>query len=305
LLLIQNYNLMKIIQKRKYFYVLSGTLVVLSLLTLFVWRLNLGIDFTGGVLMEVDFQEQAPERDEIQKSVEEIEGINSVQVQPVGENEVIIRFSSDDDSKNTEVIDSLKQYYSSVEIKRVEFISSTISSELKSRAFYAIAIAVIAIAVYIAWAFRKVTYPITSWKYGIGAVIALVHDVLITVGVFAVLGKFYGLEIGIPFVAALLTILGYSVNDTIVVYDRIRENLLRAGATDEFEETVNKSINETLGRSINTSFTVILVLVAIIILGSGDIKYFALALAMGVLFGTYSSIFVASSFVVELWKRRS
>ncbi len=305
MLLIQNYNLMKIIQKRKYFYVLSGTLVVLSLLTLFVWRLNLGIDFTGGVLMEVDFQEQAPERDEIQKSVEEIEGINSVQVQPVGENEVIIRFSSDDDSKNTEVIDSLKQYYSSVEIKRVEFISSTISSELKSRAFYAIAIAVIAIAVYIAWAFRKVTYPITSWKYGIGAVIALVHDVLITVGVFAVLGKFYGLEIGIPFVAALLTILGYSVNDTIVVYDRIRENLLRAGATDEFEETVNKSINETLGRSINTSFTVILVLVAIIILGSGDIKYFALALAMGVLFGTYSSIFVASSFVVELWKRRS
>ncbi|MDA3815205.1 MAG: protein translocase subunit SecF [Patescibacteria group bacterium] len=295
---------MKIIQKRNYFYFLSGALIMLSFLAVFSWGLNLGIDFTGGVLMEVDFQEGSPEKEDLQVLVGGIEGVSSVQVQATDENSDLIRFSSDDDSKNEDVIDALEESYPSVNIVRVEFISSTISSELKSRAIYAIIIAVIAIAGYIAWAFRKISYPIKSWKYGIGAIVALVHDILITVGFFSVLGNFYGIEIGIPFVAALLTILGYSVNDTIVVYDRIRENLLRAGATDEFEDTVNSSINETLGRSINTSFTVILVLIAIIFLGSGDIKYFALALSIGVLFGTYSSIFVASSFVVELWKRK-
>ena len=294
---------MEIIQKRNRFYFLSGTLVIASLIALFAWGLNLGIDFTGGVLMEANFQDQIPGRAEIQQVVEGVEGVSSVQVQPTDNQGVIIRFSSEDDNKNVEVTEVLKNKYPSIEITRVEFISSVVSSELKSQALYAIVIAVIVIALYIAWAFRKISYPIKSWNYGIGAVIALIHDILITVGVFAVLGRFYGLEVGIPFVAALLTILGYSVNDTIVVYDRIRENLLKAGATNEFEDTVNKSINETLGRSINTSLTVILVLLAIIFFGSGDIKYFALALALGVFFGTYSSIFVASSFVVELWRK--
>lgn len=294
---------MKIIQKRKFLYFFSGALVLASILVISVWGLRLGIDFTGGVLMEVDFHQQAPNKNEIQQSIGNIEGIGSIQVQPVDENGGLIRFSSDSDSKSEEVADVLKQSFSSVEVVRVEFISSVISSELKSGAIYAIVVAVIGIAGYIAWAFKKISYPIKSWKYGVCAVIALVHDILITIGIFSVLGRFYGLEVGISFVAALLTILGYSINDTIVVYDRIRENLLRAGGAKEFEETVNNSINETLGRSINTSMTVILVLLAIIFFGGGDIKYFALALAIGVLFGTYSSIFVASSLVVDIWKK--
>ncbi len=274
-----------------------------SILALSVWGLKLGIDFTGGVLMEVDFHQQSPNKNEIQQSIESVGGIGSIQVQPVDENGGLVRFSSDSDSKSEEVSDVLKQSFPSVEVVRVEFISSVISSELKSGAIYAVIIAIIGIAGYIAWAFKKISYPIKSWKYGVCAVVALVHDILITVGIFSVLGRFYGLEVGISFVAALLTILGYSINDTIVVYDRIRENLLRAGGAKEFEETVNNSINETLGRSINTSMTVILVLLAIIFFGGGDIKYFALALAIGVLFGTYSSIFVASSLVVDIWKK--
>ena len=295
---------MKIIQKRKFFYFLSGILVFLSILSISIWGLKLGIDFTGGILMEVDFHQKSPDKDEVKNIVSGIEGVGSgVQIQPVGENSDIIRFSSDSDSKSEEVGNVLKQKFSSIEIVRVEFISSVVSSELKRGAFYAVVIAVIFIALYIAWAFRKISYPIQSWKYGVCAVIALMHDIIITVGIFSVLGKFYGLEVGISFIAALLTILGYSINDTIVVYDRIRENLLKAGSAKEFEETTNNSINETLGRSINTSMTVILVLLAIFFFGGGDIKYFALALAIGVLFGTYSSIFIASSFLVDIWKR--
>ncbi len=198
----------------------------------------------------------------------------------------------------------IEEEFSGVELRHVEFVSSVISSELKRKAFGAVAMAVLGVALYIAWAFRKVSFPVESWKYGVAAVMALVHDVVITVGVFAFLGKFKGVEVNIPFIAALLTILGYSVNDTIVVFDRIRENLLKAGAKDDFEETVNQSIRETLARSINTSLTVLVVLVSIILFGGESIRDFALALFVGIFFGTYSSIFIASAFIVELWKSK-
>jgi len=143
-----------------------------------------------------------------------------------------------------------------------------------------------------------------SWEYGFGAIIALVHDILITIGVFSVLGQWYGVEIGVPFIAALLTILGYSVNDTIVVYDRIRENLLRSSHKEDFEIIVNRSINETIARSFNTSFTVIITLLAIVLFGGESIQSFALAILIGVTFGTYSSIYVASALLVTRYKMK-
>ena len=155
---------------------------------------------------------------------------------------------------------------------------------------------------YIAWAFRKVSRPIASWKYGAGAVIALVHDILITIGFFSILGHYFGVEVGVPFVAALLTILGFSVHDTIVVYDRTRENLLRSSAKESFPEIVNRSLNETLVRSINTSLTVIITLLAIYIFGGDSIRHFSLALLIGVSFGTYSSIFIASALLVTSYE---
>jgi preprotein translocase subunit SecF len=151
---------------------------------------------------------------------------------------------------------------------------------------------------YIAWAFRKVSHPVPSWKYGLGAVVALIHDILITIGVFSALGHFTGIEVGVPFVAALLTILGFSVHDTIVVYDRTRENLLRSSSKEQFPDVVNKSLNETLVRSINTSLTVIITLLAIFLFGGDSIRDFSLALLVGVTFGTYSSIFIASALLV-------
>lgn len=191
--------------------------------------------------------------------------------------------------------------YEFVQEKSFETIGPSVGSELKSSAQWALVIAVIAIILYIAWAFRKVSYPISSFKYGIVAATALVHDVLSTVGVFAILGHFMNVEVGITFVAALLTILGYSNHDTIVVFDRIRENLFRFG-TKNFEETVNGCVNETLARSINTSFTVILTLLALFLFGGETIRYFVLTLIVGVTFGTYSSIFLASPLLVE-WQK--
>lgn len=189
----------------------------------------------------------------------------------------------------------------SIKEKRFDSIGPVIGNELKKSAVWAIVIALIAIVLYIGFAFRKVSFPVSSFKYGIIATIALFHDVIITFGVFAVLGHFYGVEIGISFVAAILAILGYSVNDTIVVFDRTRENLLKSGI-DDFEEVVNKSVNETLIRSINTSFTTLIVLAALYLFGGDTIKYFVVALMVGISAGTYSSIFIASPLLVT-WQK--
>jgi preprotein translocase subunit SecF len=276
-------------------------LVIASIVAVSIWGLKLGIEFTGGVLMEMKFDGETPSNNDISGSLSEL-NLNSLTIQPSEDNTVLVRFSSDEDVVNEQVKSRLKESFEGSSIERMEFIGSTVSNELKSRAFMAVFFAIIGIAAYIAWAFRKTRYPIESWKYGVAAVIALAHDTLITIGIFAYLGKFHGIEVGIPFVAALLTILGYSVNDTIVVFDRIRENLNRSGAKDDFEKTINESINETLGRSINTSLTVVIVLLSIFFLGGVSIKYFALAMLIGIIFGTYSSIFVASALLVEAWK---
>jgi preprotein translocase subunit SecF len=183
---------------------------------------------------------------------------------------------------------------------RVETIGPAISSQLRSRAIYAAIAVIFAIIFYVAYAFRKVSKPVQSWKYGITAIIALIHDVTITMAVFALLGRFAGVEIDIPFVVALLTILGYSVNDTIVVFDRVRENLIKRGS-ENFAETVNLGVNETLVRSVNTSITTLVVLVSLFLFGGASIHYFSLALIIGILLGTYSSIFLASPLLV-VWK---
>lgn len=293
---------MKIIQKRRFFFIVSGLLVVASIVSLLLWGFKLGIDFTGGVLIEAKFSQETPSSKEIRDTLEEFQ-LGSLTVQPSEQGSALIRFFSDEDSINESVQDKLQETFEGSSIERVEFISSAVSDELKKRAFSAVAFAILGIAFYIAWAFRKTKYPIESWKYGAAAVVALIHDTLITMGVFAWLGRFQDVEVGIPFIAALLTILGYSVNDTIVVFDRIRENLNKSGAKQDFENTINESIIETLGRSINTSLTVIIVLLAIFFFGGASIKYFSLAMIIGISFGTYSSIFVASALLVEVWKR--
>ena len=315
--------MLKIIDKRKYTYIFSLILITLSLVALGKWGLKLGIDFKGGTLMEVQFMApddqtgsqdqikssdkkenqkteskyQPPSREQIEEALKDLH-LKSLTIQPSEKGRVILRYMGSDEKLNEKVLEHLNKL-GKVKQLRVDFVGASVSDQLKKSAGWALFWSVIAIALYIAWAFRKVSYPVPSWIYGLGAVIALAHDIIITLGVFAFLGHYYGVEVGVPFVAALLTILGYSVNDTIVVYDRTRENLLRSDNKENFEELVNRSLNETLARSLNTSLTVIIVLLAIIFFGGATIKYFSLALLIGIIAGTYSSIFVATALLVS------
>ena len=290
-----------ILGQRKYFYIFSGTLMLFSVIALSVWGLRYGLDFTGGTLMEVQSPDQKFQSVEI-KSVLGDAGISDATITPTQNNSFLVRYANSSDEKNQEVLQKLKEKFPDVQNLRLDYIGPSISSELKSKAIWALLVAVVGIALYIAYAFRKVSRPVESWKYGVGAVVALVHDVLITVGIFVILGHFFNIEIDSAFIAALLTILGFSVHDTIVVYDRTRENLLKSGSGEQFDETVNRSLNETMARSINTSLTVLVTLLAIFIFGGASIKTFTLALLVGITFGTYSSIFVASALIVDWWK---
>ena len=292
----KNNDMIPIIQKRKYTTILSAILLCVSIGALLVWGLRLGIDFQGGTLMEIQFSENV-ERGSVEEVLQRTQ-IESFSVQPSEENRVIVRYVSSDEAGNERVRSEIASMETPSEIIRTDFFGASVSKELTTKAVEAVFIASLVIALYIAWAFRKVSRPIPSWQYGIGALIALFHDVIIVLGVFAFLGHFFSIEVGIPFVAAMLTVLGYSVNDTIVVYDRIRENLMRFGSKEGFERIVNRSINETLARSINTSLTVIIVLLAIIFFGGATIQAFSLALLIGVIAGTYSSIFIASASLV-------
>lgn len=293
--------MINIIGKTKYSYTFSIALTILSLASIFIWGMKFGIDFTGGTLMEIKLGETLPENAEVEEVLKPLE-LKSLTLQGTGNQTLLIRYASEEDAVNDEVLKTIKEKYSEAKELKVEYINSSVSKELKKNSLWAIFWAVMGIMSYIAWAFRKVSRPVESWEYGLGAVIALMHDIIITIGVFSVLGHFYGVEVGVPFVAALLTILGFSVHDTIVVYDRTRENLLKSSSKEQFPNIVNRSLNETLVRSINTSMTVIVTLLAIYLFGGASIQDFALALLVGVTFGTYSSIFVASALLVTSYK---
>lgn len=269
------------------------------------YGLRLGIDFKGGTLMEVQFaKDPAPQAQEVTTSLSEL-SLKSLTVQPTENRGVLLRYLASDETANDQVLAKLTALDPDVKQLRTDFIGGSVSEQIKKNAVTGITLSIIGIALYIAWAFRRVSGVVTSWEYGLGAVIALAHDIIIVCGLFVVLGNFYEVEVGIPFVAALLTILGYSVNDTIVVYDRVRENLMRTSKKEDFENIVNRSLNETLGRSINTSMTVIITLIAIVLFGGESIKYFGVALLAGVVFGTYSSIYIASALLVSRYKMKT
>lgn len=289
-----------IISKTKYAYIFSIALTVLSITSLLAWGLNFGIDFTGGTVMEIKFSQAVPSNEEIYVDLSSL-NLSSLTVQGKGTDSLLVSYASSDDKVNQDVWKNLSEKYPESMQTKVDYRDSSVSSELKGKSLWALFWAIMGILIFIAIAFRKVSRPVASWKYGVGAVVALAHDILITIGVFSVLGHFHGTEVGIPFIAALLTILGFSVHDTIVVYDRTRENLSKGSSKDFFPDVVNRSLNETLVRSINTSLTVIITLLALYIFGGDSIKDFALALLVGITFGTYSSIFIASGLLVTAY----
>ncbi len=294
-----------IISKRKYAYIFSGTFVFVSVVAIALWGLKLGIDFVGGTEMEFKINDEVSITKET--LCEKIDGgcsndFTVLESQSEHGKSIFVRYKNSDETFNQKVLAAVTGIDATATQLKSDFIGATVSSQLKSNAAKAILFSIVAILLYIAWAFRKISVPVSSWYYGISAVVALAHDIIVTIGAFAILGHFLDQEIGVPFIAALLTILGYSINDTIVVYDRIRENVLKTRSIANFETVVNKSLNETLARSINTSMTVIIVLIPMVLFGGVSLFSFSLALLIGVAFGTYSSIFVATSLVVTIYR---
>ena len=298
----------------KIFYTLSSSLLIISIIAIIIFGLPLGLDFKGGSLMEIKFlpnsdgQIRVLNREDVESIFKDL-GIQNINFQKSGSDSLILRFENVEEAIHQNILKSLGEKSEfAVQEQRFDSIGSVLGKETIKKSVEAIVIVLFAIVIYVAWAFRKLSFPIKSWRYGIVALVTLFHDVLITIGFFAVYLHFSGGEIGVSFIAAILTILGYSVNDTIVVFDRLRENLLKFGARFSFKETVFKSIKETLTRSTNASLTTIFVLLAIFFFGGSTTRDFVLALIVGIFIGTYSSIAVAAP-LLETWtnwnKRRS
>ncbi len=283
---------------------LSAALVIASVILLATLGLKLGLDFVGGSLLEVRFANEQPTVTKVYEVLGDL-NLGSLVVQPTDES-LIIRFKEIEETTHQEVLTNLavlSEDLGALEEIRFESIGPSVGQELKSKSFWIFIFVIFIIIIYIALAFQKVSKPIASWKYGLVAVFALFYDLLITLGVFALLGHFYGIEVNTSFIVALLMVLGYSVNDTIVVFDRIRENLPKSDTT--FEETVDDSVNQTLARSINTTLTTLLVLLAVFFFGGETIRDFVLALMIGIFCGAYSSIFLSSLLLTVLNRRLS
>lgn len=280
----------------RYLLAVSSIVTVISLAALFKWGLKPSIDFTGGSLMEVKFSGTVPDNASAEAAMKSLGQPNAL-IQRTDDNKLIIRTAFLDENQHQAVLKGLRAKFENKDNKvnedQFETIGAAVSSQLRKRSVTAVILVVFSIVAFVAYAFRSVSFPVASWKYGVTAIIAAMHDVLLVVGVFAFLGHYYHVEVDIGFVVALLTVMGYSVQDTIVVYDRIRENLLhrRSGS---FSEMVDIGLNETLMRSINTTLITLIPLVALYVLGGATIQNFALALIVGIASGAYSSIFVAS-----------
>lgn len=250
--------------------------------------------------MEIKFQENKPADSDINNKLTDL-NLGNIQIQDIGDKSVLLKMRFINNDEHGKILEKLKEI-SPAEEQSYESIGPTVGKELASKAIWALTIVIISIIIYIAYSFRKVSQgPVPSWVYGVCAIIALVHDIVITIGFYLTFCHFFGIEVDMLFVSALLTILGYSVNDTIVVYDRIRENL-KISSADNFEELINESVNQTITRSLNTGLCALFVLLALTLFGGESIRYFALTLFVGIIAGTYSSMFVASPLLLLFQK---
>ena len=293
---------MFVVKYRKIWFALSGLILLISFYAMYAYGFNLSIDFKGGTITEVKYVER-PDKSALEAEITKL-GLGGFSIRPSGETSYVIRTRELNQSENQALQRSLAVGQLST-IERQNTIGPVAGAELESKAVKAIAVVVIMIMLFITFAFRKVSKPVSSWKYALSTIIALAHDVIIPTGIFVWLGYLAGYEIDLLFVSGLLAILGYSVHDTIVVFDRVRENLgvnMDKRINEEFETTVGKSVSQTIGRSINTSLTTFILLLALYFAGPAATKQFALLLAIGIIVGTYSSIFVASPLLVTFHK---
>lgn len=285
------------------FFVSIG-LVVAAIAMLFAYGLNFGIDFKGGSVIEVEFSDSVPAISEVQELLAGALPDQEFSFNQLGDKGLVLRSGTLDEQSHQNVLSTLTKKYSDQKIEEKSFdsIGPVIGRELKEKSIKGIILALLVIVAYIAYVFRKMSVVLSPWAMSVAAMVALAHDIIIPAGIFAVLGHYYNVEISAVFVAALLTILGYSVSDTVVIFDRVRENVIRNRSSDTFFNIVHKSVMQTLTRSLNTTFTTLLSLIAIYLFGGESLRYFALALILGIFLGAYSSIFVASPLLVW-WSR--
>jgi len=297
---------MFVIKYKKIFFGISTLLVLVSLVSIFSHGLKFGVDFTGGSILEVSYTGDFPQKIQVEDAVKE-SGIEQVSVRQAGDSGYIIKTEIIDEIVKEEISNKLGTLSEGFNLDRFNTVGPTLGNELKSRAILALVVLVFAIVLFIAYTFREVSKPVSSWKYGMVAVIALVHDVIITLGFFSIIGAFYGVEIDTLFVTALLVILGYSINDTIVVLDRVRENLRDIEddiREQKFDNILGQSLKETFTRSINTSITTLLALGALLVFGGIATQNFALALIVGIIVGSYSSLFLATPLLISFKNRK-
>lgn len=297
---------MWIITYRNIFYGISGLLIAGSLAAIALFGMRLGIEFTGGTLIDASYQSR-PDKGAIEEALNTL-GLGTYSLRPAGENRYLLRTRDLPEGDKTKVLTamSLSGSAPTADVKATT-IGPVIGDELSTKAAIAIALVILMVVIYVAFVFRKVSKPVSSLWYGLITIAALAHDVIIPLGTFAVLAHLLGYEVDILFVTAMLTILGYSVSDTVVVFDRVRENLKRntdQRVKEPFEEVVGRSLSQTFTRSINSSVTTFLAVTALYFLGAESTRQFALALLIGIGVGAYSSLFIASPLLVTVQKWR-
>lgn len=290
------------------FFTLSAALVALSVVLLIYPGLKLGIDFTGGTLIELQFSESA-EKGNVEDALVgfgTVEGgteLGQPYVLSTSDNGFIIRVRDITNEQHLALQDHLKSEIGEFTEQRFTTIGPTVGKTLKTRSIWALLTASLVMILFIAFAFRNIPRKLNPWKFGVIAVIALIHDVLITLGIFALVGQFTSFEVNTLFISALLIILGYSVNDTIVIFDRVRENIFNQERSDQFSEVAERGLQQSIARSINTSLSTLIPLCALFLLGGDSIRWFVLTLIVGLLIGTYSSLFLATPLLVY-WRKR-
>lgn len=290
--------MVNIIAKKNWYYLISLVLIIPGIVSLVLFGLNLSIDFTGGSRVSLLFPEIVNESTlQKVKAAFDKEKIEIATIQK-SQKVVFVRTEPISEKENTNLQESFKKSLGEYKLESFETIGPTVGREITLNAFYSILVASGLIVLYIAWSFRKVPKPTSSWRFGICAVAAVIHDAFLLLGVFSLLGHFFHVEIDSLFVTAVLTVIGFSVHDTIVVFDRIKENLQKT-ASLPFATVVNNSILETLARSLNTSITAMLVLFTLLLFGGESIRWFVVALLIGIASGTYSSIFNAAPLLVS------
>lgn len=291
---------MNIIGRRRLWFTISIIAIVPGVISLLLWGLKPGIDFTGGQEIEL---KNAPSQEAVTKILQTA-GARDITVTTSGNNMVLVRYAAEEKADPNELHQKIKASLAKDKIDEVSYnsVGPSVSRDIVRNAILSLVFVSLAIVLYIAIAFRNVPPPVSSWSFGVTAIIALLHDALFVIGIFSILGHFFGVQVDSLFVTAILTVIGFSVHDTIVVYDRIRENLRRYNKP--LEVIINDSILETFARSVNTSITVFLTLFALFLFGGASIRFFVLALLIGVVSGTYSSIFNASPMllVYNNWK---